>query len=55
MTAGLDLWAQHALNVGSGLVTGVLVGLERGFNLKAIGSPESAPSACSDWVRESLA
>ena len=35
MIAGLEPWAQHALGVGSGLVTGVLVGLERGFKLRS--------------------
>jgi len=34
MMAGLEPWAQQALSVGSGLVAGVLVGLERGFKLR---------------------
>jgi uncharacterized membrane protein (DUF4010 family) len=34
MIAGLEPWAQQALGVGSGLVAGVLVGLERGFKLR---------------------
>jgi uncharacterized membrane protein (DUF4010 family) len=34
MIAGLEPWAQQALSVGSGLITGVLVGLERGFKLR---------------------
>ena len=34
MIESLDLWAQHGLRVGVGLVVGVLVGLERGFKLK---------------------
>ena len=34
MIENLDLWAQHGLRVGVGLVVGVLVGLERGFKLK---------------------
>lgn len=35
MIAGLEPWAQDALRVGSGLVTGALVGIERGFKLRA--------------------
>jgi uncharacterized membrane protein (DUF4010 family) len=34
MMAGLEPWAQQALSVGSGLIAGVLVGLERGFKLR---------------------
>ncbi len=34
MIESLDLWVQHGLRVGVGLVVGVLVGLERGFKLK---------------------
>jgi len=34
MIESLDLWAQHGLRVGVGLVVGILVGLERGFKLK---------------------
>jgi uncharacterized membrane protein (DUF4010 family) len=34
MIAGLEPWAQDALRVGSGLATGLLVGIERGFNLR---------------------
>ena len=34
MIAGLEPWAQQALGVGSGLVAGALVGLERGFKLR---------------------
>ncbi len=34
MMAGLEPWAQSAMSVGSGLVTGALVGLERGFKLR---------------------
>ena len=34
MIAGLEPWAQQALSVGSGLIAGVLVGLERGFKLR---------------------
>lgn len=34
MIAGLEPWAQDAVRVGSGLVTGALVGIERGFNLR---------------------
>ena len=34
MIEGLDLWAQHGLRVGVGLMVGILVGLERGFKLK---------------------
>ncbi|HEU4957180.1 MAG TPA: DUF4010 domain-containing protein, partial [Sphingomicrobium sp.] len=34
MMTGLEPWAQHALSVGSGLATGVLIGLERGFKLR---------------------
>lgn len=34
MIAGFEPWAQQALSVGSGLVAGVLVGLERGFKLR---------------------
>jgi uncharacterized membrane protein (DUF4010 family) len=32
--SGLEPWAQDALRVGSGLAAGVLVGIERGFNLR---------------------
>jgi uncharacterized membrane protein (DUF4010 family) len=32
--AGFEPWAQQALGVGSGLVVGLLVGLERGFKLR---------------------
>lgn len=35
MISGLEPWAQDALRVGSGLVTGMLVGLERGFKLRS--------------------
>ena len=35
MMSGLEPWAQQALSVGSGLVTGMLVGLERGFKLRS--------------------
>lgn len=35
MIGGLEPWAQDALRVGSGLATGVLVGIERGFNLRS--------------------
>ena len=35
MIAGLEPWAQQALGVGSGLVAGLLVGLERGFKLRS--------------------
>ena len=34
MMIGLEPWAQNALSVGSGLATGALVGLERGFKLR---------------------
>lgn len=34
MIAGLEPWAQQALQVGSGLAAGMLVGLERGFKLR---------------------
>ena len=34
MIAGLDPWAQQAVQVGAGLVVGALVGLERGWKLK---------------------
>lgn len=34
MIAGLEPWAQDAIRVGSGLAVGMLVGLERGFNLR---------------------
>ena len=34
MIAGLEPWAQDALRVGSGLATGALIGIERGFNLR---------------------
>ena len=34
MIEGLDLWAQHGLRIGVGLIVGMLVGLERGFKLK---------------------
>ena len=34
MISGLEPWAQQALGVGSGLIAGVLVGLERGFKLR---------------------
>jgi uncharacterized membrane protein (DUF4010 family) len=34
MILGLEPWAQQALGLGSGLVTGILVGLERGFKLR---------------------
>lgn len=34
MMTGLEPWAQAALSVGSGLATGALVGLERGFKLR---------------------
>ena len=34
MIESLDLWAQHGLRVGVGLIVGILVGLERGFKLK---------------------
>lgn len=34
MTSGLEPWAQDAVRVGAGLVTGALVGLERGFKLR---------------------
>lgn len=34
MIPGLEPWAQNALGVGAGLVTGALVGLERGFKLR---------------------
>jgi uncharacterized membrane protein (DUF4010 family) len=32
--AGLDPWAQDAIRVGTGLATGALIGLERGFKLR---------------------
>jgi uncharacterized membrane protein (DUF4010 family) len=32
--SGLEPWTQDALRVGSGLAAGVLVGIERGFNLR---------------------
>jgi uncharacterized membrane protein (DUF4010 family) len=35
MTIGLEPWAQDTLSVGSGLIAGVLVGLERGFKLRS--------------------
>ena len=34
MISGLEPWAQDAVRVGAGLVTGALVGLERGFKLR---------------------
>ncbi|WP_310467801.1 DUF4010 domain-containing protein [Sphingomonas sp.] len=34
MIAGLEPWAQEAVQVGAGLATGALIGLERGFNLR---------------------
>lgn len=34
MITGLEPWAQDAIRAGSGLVTGILVGLERGFKLR---------------------
>ena len=34
MISGLKPWAQDAVRVGAGLVTGALVGLERGFKLR---------------------
>jgi uncharacterized membrane protein (DUF4010 family) len=34
MISGLEPWAQDALGVASGLITGLLVGLERGFKLR---------------------
>ncbi len=34
MIAGLEPWARDAVAVGSGLVAGILVGLERGFKLR---------------------
>lgn len=34
MIAGLEPWAQDAVRVGAGLVTGALVGVERGFKLR---------------------
>ena len=34
MIAGLDPWAQDAIRVGTGLATGALIGLERGFKLR---------------------
>ena len=35
MIAGLEPWAQDAVRVGTGLVAGALIGLERGFNLRS--------------------
>ena len=35
MIGGLEPWAQDALGVGAGFAVGALVGLERGFKLKA--------------------
>jgi uncharacterized membrane protein (DUF4010 family) len=35
MIATLEPWAQDAIRAGSGLAIGMLVGLERGFNLRA--------------------
>lgn len=34
MISGLEPWAQDAVRVGTGLATGALVGIERGFNLR---------------------
>ena len=34
MIGGLEPWAQDAVRVGSGLLVGGLVGLERGFKLR---------------------
>ena len=34
MIGGLEPWAQEGVRVGAGLAIGVLVGLERGFNLR---------------------
>jgi len=35
MMAGIEPWAQQALSVGTGLIAGMLVGLERGFKLRS--------------------
>jgi uncharacterized membrane protein (DUF4010 family) len=35
MMEGLEPWAREAIGVGAGFVIGLLVGLERGFNLRA--------------------
>lgn len=35
MIAGLEPWAQDAVHVGTGMAVGALVGLERGFKLRA--------------------
>ncbi len=35
MIGGLEAWAQDAIGVGAGLAAGALIGLERGFNLRA--------------------
>ena len=36
MIAGLEPWAQEAIQVGTGLAVGALVGLERGFKLRTL-------------------
>ena len=34
MTVGLEAWADEALRIGSALVTGLLIGIERGWHLR---------------------